>query len=220
MQTEGPRPDNPERPLFFTDAVVAIALTLLVLPLLEGVPKDIPGDLRASQWLGEHWAQIISFVASFAVLASFWVTHNRVMTYVARFPGPLMVLNLLWMALVVFLQIPSALMYETVTDRGILGLYIGTMTATSFVMSLMAALIWRHPEWQVVPGSFGWERASVSWVVSGLYVCAMAIAMIIPSLGLSPSFGFFSLAVLAFVGPIHSMVVRLVRRRQQLTADA
>ena len=66
-----------ERMKFFTDAVVAIAMTLLILPLLESVSEAAKDGLDTAEFLGDHGGQIFAFVLSFVIIARFWVSHER-----------------------------------------------------------------------------------------------------------------------------------------------
>lgn len=56
-----------------TDAVVAIAMTLLVLPLVEAVNEV---KLDVSAFATEHTSLFVSFVVSFLVILLFWVAHT------------------------------------------------------------------------------------------------------------------------------------------------
>ncbi len=78
-----PRDDLPgvERLLALTDAVVAIAITLLVLqlnvpPTATLLHPDSASELAAQ--LGKGADQLISYVISFYVIAQFWLVHHQV----------------------------------------------------------------------------------------------------------------------------------------------
>jgi uncharacterized membrane protein len=72
---EGRRRDF-DRLLTFVDAIVAIAITLLVLPLAE-LTTDIGGQ-PVAHLLRTHQGQLWSFLLSFAVIARLWfVQHHR-----------------------------------------------------------------------------------------------------------------------------------------------
>lgn len=53
-----------ERVVFFTDAVVAIAMNLLILPLMESV-SEAPEQGDTAVWLNAHSSQVLSFAMSF-----------------------------------------------------------------------------------------------------------------------------------------------------------
>jgi uncharacterized membrane protein len=59
--------------VFFSDAVFAIAMTLLVLPLADARFDDA----RLVAQLVELLPKVFSFVRSFAVLGLYWVGHHR-----------------------------------------------------------------------------------------------------------------------------------------------
>ena len=86
--------DSAERMKFFTDAVVAIAMTLLILPLLESVSEAAKDGVDTATFLGDHGDQIFAFVLSFVIIARFWVSHERLFDSVERWTGWLMVLNI------------------------------------------------------------------------------------------------------------------------------
>jgi uncharacterized membrane protein len=78
---EGDRsPSSLERMVFFSDAVFAIAITLLVLPLADSRFTD--EDL-ARQIL-ELAPKTFSFVLSFLVIGLLWIGHNRAFALISR----------------------------------------------------------------------------------------------------------------------------------------
>jgi uncharacterized membrane protein len=94
-----------ERIILFSDAVFAIAITLLIIdikvPELEGdVTKKMILDMFYSK-LGE----LMGFVISFAVIGQFWTNHHRIFGYIKDYDGKLLWLNLLilfWVAVMPF----------------------------------------------------------------------------------------------------------------------
>jgi uncharacterized membrane protein len=74
-----PREQEPvglERVIFFSDAVFAIVITLLVLPLTAEIELPEGGrDLAAHVW--EQWPRVLSFLVSFMVIGQFWVAHHH-----------------------------------------------------------------------------------------------------------------------------------------------
>jgi uncharacterized membrane protein len=91
-----------ERLIFFSDAVVAIAITLLAL----GLP--LPAHLtsassNAQVWKG-MWADhsdYLAFLISFVVIANHWRTHHRLFRFVGKLDARIVTLNLLWLLMIV-----------------------------------------------------------------------------------------------------------------------
>jgi uncharacterized membrane protein len=87
-----------ERMIFFTDAVVAIAITLLALglPLPHGSSNaEVARSIRA------HDSDYLAFGISFLVIGGYWRMHHRLFRFVARLSGRLMTLNMFWLFLIV-----------------------------------------------------------------------------------------------------------------------
>lgn len=119
MSSQHPAPAGPEqedlgleRLVFFSDAVFAIAITLLVLeirlPALEGAVSD--AALRSA--LLALWPRFLSFLISFLVVAVFWVGHHRRFRFIRRYDSRLIWLNLLLLMSVAFVPFPTSILGE------------------------------------------------------------------------------------------------------------
>lgn len=99
-----------DRLVFFSDAVIAIAITLLALEL--PVPH---GDSNRQLWesAGEHSNEYASFLISFAVIAAFWMFHHWLFRFVARQNVRLIVLNLVFLLAVVVVPFVSKIFGES-----------------------------------------------------------------------------------------------------------
>ena len=83
------------RLISFIDAVVAIAITLLILPLVNdatGIGDRSPEDL-----LAENAFDLFAFVLSFVVIFRFWLAHHRMYLGVAGYTPGLVRANLVWL---------------------------------------------------------------------------------------------------------------------------
>jgi uncharacterized membrane protein len=141
-----PTSDGPgiDRTITLTDAVVAIAMTLLVLPLVE-----ISGDLDPANLSG-FWADnrdlLMSFAISFVVIYAFWTGHGAIFRLLTRsgaddVPG-MSTLNMFWLLLIAFLPFPTAMIGGDLTTTSTV-LYLGTMLVVSALMVAMSRLAHR-----------------------------------------------------------------------------
>ena len=83
-----------DRIIFFSDAVFAIAITLLVLDIK---PPVIPKEYVAGRLGSELWALrsgYFSYVLSFLVIGAFWAAHHRIFRYITGYDGPLILQSL------------------------------------------------------------------------------------------------------------------------------
>jgi uncharacterized membrane protein len=89
-----------DRVVVFSDAVLAIAITLLALelPVPAGTSGTTNGQLLDA--LGKNLPDYLAFLISFAVIGNHWATHRRVFRYVGRLDGRVGQLNLLWLLMV------------------------------------------------------------------------------------------------------------------------
>lgn len=93
-----------ERIALFSDAVYAIALTLLVLDLR--IPEGAPSALAA---LAAEAPSYLAFALSFAIIGYSWIGHHRRFRYVVGHDTGLLVVNLVMLFFVVSLPFPTSL---------------------------------------------------------------------------------------------------------------
>ncbi|MGN6676835.1 MAG: TMEM175 family protein [Streptosporangiaceae bacterium] len=96
-----------DRILFFSDAVFAIAVTLLAVEL--HVPT-MAAKIRTADALYHARFSLVGFGISFAVIALFWLGHHGIFRYITVFDRPLILLNLLFLATIAFLPYPTGLL--------------------------------------------------------------------------------------------------------------
>ncbi len=87
-----------ERLIFFSDAVVAIAITLLALGL--PLPRG-SGDAAVWHSLRSLTSAYLAFLISFAVIGAHWRLHHRLYRYIARLDTRLIGINMLWLLMII-----------------------------------------------------------------------------------------------------------------------
>ncbi len=111
-----------ERLIFFSDAIFAIAITLLVIevhvPHLEVVTEN--GLANA---LLNLIPQYIGFLVSFFVIGRFWMGHHRAFALLDRSDDTLMWRNLLFLMTIAFMPFPTALVSSYASSRVAVGVY-------------------------------------------------------------------------------------------------
>ena len=115
----------------FTDGVMAVAITLLVLNL--EVP-DVPAEDLGAQ-LVDLIPSVLAYLLSFALVGRFWVIHHRLFETLHRFDGKLMALNLLFLAAIATVPFSTDL-YDKYNDEALAVALFG------LVMSLAALTHW------------------------------------------------------------------------------
>ncbi|GAA3339092.1 TMEM175 family protein [Curtobacterium pusillum] len=169
-----------DRLVNFSDATVAIAITLLILPLV-----DIAGELTRGESAGDllrnHWPSLVEFFVTFWVIARFWTLHHQVFEHVRSYNLRLMRLNFVWLVSIVFLPFATNLLNTSANgDRVSYALYLGSMVVTSVTLTAIERELRRSPELLSTPLG-DWRRGPIA---AGLLALALVLAMIFPSVGL------------------------------------
>lgn len=125
------------RVVAFTDAVVAIAITLLVLDL--NVPAGL-GQAALGDALTGLGPELFSYLLSFLVIGRFWITHHRVFRHVRYVDDRLLAYNGLFLLSIAFLPFPTGVLGEYMHHPAALVLY----AASVGLAGLLLALLWVH----------------------------------------------------------------------------
>jgi uncharacterized membrane protein len=137
-----------ERVIFFSDAVIAIALTLLALEL--GVPAAHDGRTLAEDFWDKMGHQYPAFLISFAVIAMFWFNHHRLFRYVARLSPAMIVLNTAGLLAIVLMPFATKLTWELEGDSANAwgtAFYAFLMSVWAVIYLLMVAEAQRSKLW-------------------------------------------------------------------------
>jgi uncharacterized membrane protein len=100
----------------FSDGVLAIAITLLVLD--RRVPPRDPLHPSLARALAEEWPAYAAYVTSFLVIGIIWVNHHAVFNLIDRIDRILLFLNLLLLMSVVAIPFTTALLSEYLIAGG------------------------------------------------------------------------------------------------------
>lgn len=100
-----------ERILFFSDAVMAIAMTLLIIEIkAPHISND--SDAELSKILNELIPKFISFFVSFFVIAIYWKAHHYLFGFINKYTDKLIWLNILFLLSIVLMPFSSAFYSE------------------------------------------------------------------------------------------------------------
>lgn len=130
------RGEGTERIQFFSDAVFAIAMTLLVLEIRL---PEVEGDVTW-QDLGALWPQFFAYALSFAIIGLNWVTHHRKFLVIVGFDGLLMAINLLLLGFVALLPFPTSVLADYGNNTPVVVLYAFNVG----VITLLQLWLWVH----------------------------------------------------------------------------
>ncbi len=99
-----------ERIVFFSDAVMAIAITLLAFDLK--VP-DFTTAVTSAQLLAALSGmgnRFLSFLVSFMVVGIYWTSHHRYFRYIKRYDSRLILLNMLFLLFIALMPFVASLL--------------------------------------------------------------------------------------------------------------
>jgi uncharacterized membrane protein len=107
-----------ERILLFSDAVMAIAITLLVIDLR--VPETSTGLGRA---LGALWPNYLSYLLSFFIIGNYWMSHHRLFRPIVRYDDRLVLLTLLFLFFIALIPFSTKLVGLHPANRTAVAVY-------------------------------------------------------------------------------------------------
>ena len=127
----------------FSDGVLAVAITLLVLNI-QLPPADKLLDGALLKFLGEQWPKLLAFVASFATIGIMWINHHRLFNYIKHTDTVLFLLNLLLLLVIVFIPFPTALVAQQYAAHPEQHAAAAIYSGTSVILAICYNLLWRY----------------------------------------------------------------------------
>ena len=191
-----------ERLVFFSDAVTAIAITLLALEL------PVPNGATVSAF----WSSIrqndgiyLAFLVSFVTIAASWSDHHDAFKHIRRGDPRLRNLNMIWLLMIILVPFATKLLtgdgHDNLTVHAFRwGFYALVQVLTSATLFVMVRhMISQHLE---EPGSEAGDNSASDWRTYG------------PMLGFGLSIPVFFVTTYAWVlwFAVPLLVIRLRRR--------
>jgi uncharacterized membrane protein len=132
-----------ERIIFFSDAVFAIAVTLLALEIRLPASEELLNDTQLLEQLTGMWHRYLGYFISFMVIGLFWMAHHRKFRLIKRYDNRLMQLNLLLLMVVAFIPFPTSLISE----------YPGRLPTIFYALTMilcevLICIIWWYASWK------------------------------------------------------------------------
>ncbi len=186
-----------ERVVFFSDAVFAIAITLLVLEIKPPHLEQLTNSSLNHALLGLV-PKFVGFLISFMVTGLMWIEHHRIFRYITGYDIGLLWRNLILLLCVSFVPFPTALFSEYYWSLTAFILYTSSFAA----VGLAKLWVWQYAvskphlvsrEIDVLTA----RRISRRSLAVPL-ACAIAIGLALISIRLAP-LGFATIPLLARV---------------------
>lgn len=194
--------EGTDRMQFFSDAVFAIALTLLVLDIR--LPDGGTDDLLAA--LVALWPQAFAFALSFAVIALNWMNHHAKFRVIPRFDGTLMRLNFVLLFLVAWVPFPTSVLSDYAPQAPAVVLYAASVAALS--LAQLATWIYAYRAGLTTPDV---DAALYRYVVLGTLPAPAVFLLSIPVAFVAPDVAMYCWIAII---PVSAGVAALARRRR------
>jgi uncharacterized membrane protein len=170
----------------FSDGVVAVAITLLVL----GITVPQPGGSLAHE-LGIRWPEYAAYVVSFMTIGIIWINHHAMISRLGEADHTVLILNLLLLMSIGILPFATELMAKYLREAHGQTLAATVYSGSLLVMSVCFGVLNRHIM-LVKPSLLSEDlaperrRQIFSRAVTGLlpYAIATALAQVSPYLTL------------------------------------
>jgi uncharacterized membrane protein len=168
-----------ERLIFFSDAVFAIAITLLALEIRLPTTDGPVSNSQLFRNLLAIWPKYLGYVVSFLVIGTLWIGHHRKFLLIKHHDRRLLFLNLILLMSIAFIPFSTSVISE-----------YGNLTATIFyalsiaVAGLLSALVWWYAarNYRLVDNKVKrkelWKELLRPLGVSGVFIASVGLAFI------------------------------------------
>lgn len=173
---------NTSRLEAFSDAVIAVAITLLILDIKVPDASSAHGLWHA---LGHLWPNYASYAVSFFVIGIIWANHHSLLDVIQRVNRQLALLNVLALMAIVLIPFSTALMARYLPHGGGRSHVAAAIYSFTFVlMSLGFSGVWLYASRRgrlLVPGFTDEELRRITLAFSlglPIYLVAIGVAFV------------------------------------------
>jgi uncharacterized membrane protein len=193
-----------ERMILFSDAVFAIAITLLVIEIkVPEIEKHEVNDHLLSVALDHLIPKFVGFFISFAIIGFYWVLHHRMFGYVVNYNNRTLGLNLVFLFAVALMPFSTAFYSEYMLRSLITPTMVYIFNIA--LLAIMNFLMWRHisnPKNKLAEGITPVEKRLYPLKASIFPVFFIAVAIMYV----------FDARLAVIIAPLFAVVIRIVRK--------
>jgi uncharacterized membrane protein len=124
----------------FSDGVIAVAITLLVLGI--SIPNPNHGNL--GHQLGHQWPQYAAYTVSFVTIGIIWINHHAMISRLKRADHSILILNLLLLLTIGLLPFATGVMAAYLRAPNGHSLAAAVYSGSFLLMSVAFASLNRH----------------------------------------------------------------------------
>lgn len=186
-----------DRIVFFSDAVFAIAITLLVIEIKIPTHEQIH-ELGMNGVIDRLFPLLIGFFISFMVTALFWRWHLVIMNLVKTIDNTLVWLNVWLLLFVALLPFSSGFYSENFGDNAPFFIYCVDLALIGFFSFLITAYVAKKEKLAETVGKY-----QVRWMKQRALLVPIIFLLCIPLAFISPLFsrlGFLLIFVMQVIG--------------------
>jgi len=126
----------------FSDCVISIAITLLILNIKVPTIAETAGASLSARLLSS-WPSFLAFAISFGMVLVMWVNHHRVLRLVRTTDYPFLYWNGFLLMTITFVPYPTALLAEHLRGPHA-ATAMAFYAATAVVVAVAYSALWRH----------------------------------------------------------------------------
>jgi uncharacterized membrane protein len=196
----------PDRMSTFSDAVIAVVITIMVLEL-----KPPAGATFAA--LAPLWPTAISYAVSYLFIAIIWMNHHHLLRFVRQASPTLLWLNFAHLFAVSMLPFATAWMADSRLSSIPVAVYAGLFVVVDLVYLVFERAVIRQADPDRFPAAAQRLARRRSLAAVLMFATAMLVAIALPWLG----FGLICAALLLYLRPeAPGIGARSVRPRNNL----
>ena len=184
----------------FSDGVIAVAITLLILDI--HVP-NVNTDLL--QALLSQWPNYLGYVTSFLVIIIFWANHHNMFRYIYQVDYALLLINAFFLMCIAFIPFVTSLLTKYITSPTEQHTAAIVYGATLLLNGILFNSIWWYAVWKRRLVRSDLDAQAVQRLTRG-YLFGLpfyALAIVLSLINVELSLAFYIVIDLMYGLPIH-----------------
>jgi uncharacterized membrane protein len=172
-----------ERLAFFSDAVFAIIITIMVLDVKMPELHRNPTELESRNAFLDLIPKLLAYLLSFFIIGNFWIRHLQVFSFLKSYNRRLLEINLLFLFAVSLFPFSLSFVFSgahVMQYNWGISTYIGIVYFSIFMQTVLIGYLIRHKKTlchneEIIESSLTWKSRRIYYFVIPLVFILMAL---------------------------------------------